>query len=112
MALRASERFNHGDIQNPLIRELFLNIGMAKVSSSAHEAMDLGLLRKGKDAISINKKRLIADAKAAAISLADKGYRPPANEKNKSIRKTNFRIFLGGGRLNVPLLVSLPNMKN
>ena len=97
MALRASERFNQGDIQNPLIRELFLNIGMAKVSSSAHEAMDLGLLRKGKDAISINKKRLIADAKAAAISLADKGYRPPANEKKiKVLGKQILGSFLVG----------------
>ncbi|MDG1850327.1 MAG: 3-hydroxyacyl-CoA dehydrogenase NAD-binding domain-containing protein [Flavobacteriales bacterium] len=85
MALRASERFNPGDIENPLIRELFLNIGMAKVSSSAHEAMNLGLLRKGVDGISINKKRRISDAKAAAIALAEKGYRPPSKEKNVKV---------------------------
>ena len=81
MALRASALFNQGDIQNPLIRELFLNVGMAKVSTSAYEAMDLGLLRIGIDAISMNKQRCIADAKAAVIGLADKGYRAPANEK-------------------------------
>ena len=85
MALRASERFNTGDIENPLIRELFLNIGMAKVSSSAHEAMDLGLLRKGVDGISVNKKRRISDAKAAAIALAEKGYRPPSKEKKVKV---------------------------
>lgn len=85
MALRASERFNPGDIENPLIRELFLNIGMAKVSGSAQEAMDLGLLRKGVDGISINKKRRISDAKAAAIALANKGYRPPSKEKKVKV---------------------------
>lgn len=85
MALRASERFNTGDIENPLIRELFLNIGMAKVSGSAQEAMDLGLLRKGVDGISINKKRRISDAKAAAIALANKGYRPPSKEKKVKV---------------------------
>jgi len=85
MALRASELYNKGDIETPLIREMFLNIGMAKVSTSAHEAMDLGLLRKGVDSISINKKRLIADAKAAVIGLADKGYRAPSQEKKVKV---------------------------
>lgn len=97
MALRASALFNQGDIQNPLIRELFLNVGMAKVSTSAHEAMDLGLLRKGIDAISVNKKRRIADAKAAVIALSDKGYRPPTNEKNiKVLGKQILGSFLVG----------------
>ena len=97
MALRASALFNQGDIQNPLIRELFLNVGMAKVSTSAHEAMDLGLLRKGIDAISVNKQRRIADAKAAVIGLADKGYRAPANEKKiKILGKQILGSFLVG----------------
>jgi len=97
MALRASELFNQGDIETPLIREMFLNIGMAKVSTSAHEAMDLGLLRKGIDSISINKKRLIADAKAAVIGLADKGYQAPSNEKKiKVLGKQILGSFLVG----------------
>lgn len=81
IALRASELFNKGDIEIPLLKEMYLNIGMAKVSTSAHEAMDLGLLRKGIDGISINKKRLITDAKSSVIALADKGYKAPSNEK-------------------------------
>ncbi len=97
IALRASEAFNKGDIETPLVREMYLNIGMAKVSTSAHEAMDLGLLRKGVDAISINKKRLIADAKAAVIGLADKGYRAPSNEKKiKVLGKQILGSFLVG----------------
>ena len=97
MALRASELFNKGDIETQLIREMFLNIGMAKVSTSAHEAMDLGILRKGVDSISVNKKRLIADAKAAVIALADKGYRAPSNEKKvKVLGKQILGSFLVG----------------
>ena len=97
MALRASERFNKGDIQNPLIREMYLNIGMAKVSSSAHEAMDLGLLRKGCDRISINKRRLIYDAKAAVISMSDQGYNAPSKEKKiKVLGKQILGSFLVG----------------
>ena len=97
MALRASERFNKGDIQNPLIREMYLNIGMAKVSSSAHEAMDLGLLRKGCDRISVNKRRLIYDAKAAVISMSDQGYNAPSKEKKiKVLGKQILGSFLVG----------------
>jgi 3-hydroxyacyl-CoA dehydrogenase len=97
MALRASERFNLGDIQNPLIREMYLNIGMAKVSSSAQEAMDLGLLRKGQDRISINKRRLIYDAKTAVISMSDQGYNAPLKEKKiKVLGKQILGSFLVG----------------
>ena len=97
MAMRASEAFNKGDIENPLVRELYLNIGMAKVSTSAHEAMDLNLLRPGIDAISMNKKRLIADAKASVIGMADQGYRAPSNEKKiKVLGKQILGSFLVG----------------
>jgi 3-hydroxyacyl-CoA dehydrogenase len=97
MALRASERFNQGDIQNPLIREMYLNIAMAKVSSSAQEAMDLGLLRKGLDRISINKRRLIYDAKATVISMSERGYNAPSKEKKiKVLGKQILGSFLVG----------------
>ena len=46
MALRASDSYYSGDIELPKLKEAFLNIGMAKVSTSAHEAFDLGYLRK------------------------------------------------------------------
>ena len=52
----------------------FETIGYAKVSMSAFEARDLGMLR-AQDGISMNAERLIADAKAAALSLAP-GYAP------------------------------------
>jgi 3-hydroxyacyl-CoA dehydrogenase len=59
--------------------------------------MDLGLFRKGIDAISVNKQRRIADAKAAVIGLADKGYRAPANEKKiKVLGKQILGSFLVG----------------
>ena len=44
-------------------------IGYAKVSSSASNARELGLLRP-QDAVSMNQERLIADAKCAALALA------------------------------------------
>ena len=49
-------------------RKAFELIGMARVSTSAAEARELGLLRDG-DAISMNPERLIGDAKALALAL-------------------------------------------
>ena len=50
-------------------KQAFELIGYAKVSSSAAEARDLGLLRE-QDEISMNPEHLVADAKAQALALA------------------------------------------
>ena len=81
-ALRASDSFFEGDLELATLKEKFLTIGMAKVSTSAQEAFDLGYLRKGKDEITMNKNRLSADAKASAILLAEEGYTQPGPRKD------------------------------
>ena len=55
-------------------RKVFELVGYAKVSSSAEDARKLGLLNRA-DSVSMNRDRLIADAKALALSLAP-GYTP------------------------------------
>jgi 3-hydroxyacyl-CoA dehydrogenase len=55
-------------------RKIFELIGMAKVSSSAEDARNLGLLHKA-DRISMNPERLLHDAKTLALSLVS-GYSP------------------------------------
>jgi len=57
-------------------RAAFEVIAPALVSSSAFEARRIGYLRAG-DGITMNRDRLLADAKAKALALAE-GYRPPA----------------------------------
>jgi 3-hydroxyacyl-CoA dehydrogenase len=54
---------------------IFETIGLAKVSKSAEEARDLMYLRPS-DGITMNRDRLLADAKARALALA-KDYQPP-----------------------------------
>ena len=54
----------------------FERIGYAKVSTSAADARDLGLLRSA-DAVSMNRERLLADAKAAVLAMAP-SYAPGA----------------------------------
>ncbi|MDI3340309.1 MAG: 3-hydroxyacyl-CoA dehydrogenase NAD-binding domain-containing protein [Sphaerobacter sp.] len=57
------------------VRRAFTLIGMAQTSGSALEARAMGFLRPG-DRITMNRDRLIADAKAAVLSLAP-DYVPP-----------------------------------
>ena len=59
----------------PSIIKTFELIGMAKVSTSAHEAKELGYL-KNNDGITINRNRLLYDAKMKALELS-KDFTPP-----------------------------------
>ncbi len=59
----------------PPVIKAFETIGMAQVAKSAAEARDFLILRPG-DGITMNRDRLLADAKAKALQLAS-NYRPP-----------------------------------
>ena len=97
MALRASDSFRKGDVELNILQENFLTIGMAKVSTSAHEAFDLGLLQKGKDVVVVNKERQIATAKAHAKLMAESGYTQPAKRNDvKVLGKQALGMFLVG----------------
>ncbi|MBN6185609.1 3-hydroxyacyl-CoA dehydrogenase/enoyl-CoA hydratase family protein [Aneurinibacillus sp. BA2021] len=67
------------DLQ-PFVTKAFETIAMAKVSTSAEEARELGFLRRG-DAISMNRDHLLYDAKQAVLGLDLAGYEPPRPEK-------------------------------
>ncbi len=75
--LRISDALVKGDVEINRYMESFLTIAMAKVATSAYEAMDLGFLKKGRDVIVLNKDRQIATAKRHALQMADDGYVKP-----------------------------------
>jgi 3-hydroxyacyl-CoA dehydrogenase len=81
-AARLSDALHEGDVELNVFRDKFLTIGQAKVSTSAHEAFDLGYLRKSKDRVVLSRNRLLAEAKAEAIRLADEGYVKPLPRKD------------------------------
>jgi 3-hydroxyacyl-CoA dehydrogenase len=58
------------------MKKAFETIAMAKVSTSAHEARGLGFL-SGSDGITMNRDRVLSDAKARALELVRAGYEPP-----------------------------------
>ena len=61
----------------PYIQRAFELIGFGTVSSSGSDAKQLGLLQAS-DQITMNRERLLHDAKHTAIHLAKTGYRPPS----------------------------------
>ena len=94
MTRRASKRYIKDDVELNAYRENLLKIGQAKVSTSAVEAMELGILVEGRDKISMHKHRLIADAKESALALADTGYQMPVQQRDiKVLGKQALGVF-------------------
>ncbi len=80
--LRASDEMHAGEPETITIQNRFLSIATAKVATSAHEAFEMGIYRKGVDNISINSARRFAEAKEAVITLFDDGYVMPVERKD------------------------------
>ena len=74
-SVRSDSRGDSPEIHKAIIAA-FETIATAKVSGSAAEAKRLHLLRSS-DAITANRSLLIADAKAEARRLVERGYTPP-----------------------------------
>ena len=84
-AKRLSDELMAGDIKINRLRERFLTIGQAKVSTSAYEAFDLGYLREGIDEVVVSRDYQLARAKAACLELAQNGYVAPKRGKNITV---------------------------
>jgi 3-hydroxyacyl-CoA dehydrogenase len=74
MLLRAVDRAGRAD-PSTFIQPAFETIGFGKVSTSAPDARKLGYLR-GSDAMTMNRDRLIEDAKRDALAMAAAGFQP------------------------------------
>jgi len=77
MIARGSEQMPAGsnDFLPPMQR-VFETIGFAKTSASGPDAQRIGYLR-AVDGITMNRERLLADAKARALQRVRDGYQPP-----------------------------------
>src|SRR5690554_977992 len=96
MTLRAADTFKKDDVELNVLREHFLTIGMAKVSTSAYEAFELNILQD-KDVVVVNKDRQIAEAKKHALLLAESGYTKPIERTDiKVLGKQALGMFLVG----------------
>ena len=94
-----NDRETTGSFQK--IQKAFETIGFAKVSTSAHEAKDFGLLKED-DAIILNRDHLIQSARGKALELLD-SYSPPIYNRGLELPgaggRTAMSIALKGLRL-------------
>lgn len=93
--LRAADEMHDGEVDTITLQNRFLTIATAKVATSAHEAFDLGIYRKGRDLISLNPGRRIAEGKQAVIDLYNDGYVMP-------VERSDIKV-LGRGALGAML---------
>jgi 3-hydroxyacyl-CoA dehydrogenase len=84
-ALRAADEIHEGEPETIPLKDRFFTIATAKVSTSAYEAFNLGILKKDRDIVSINQGRRVAEAKSAVIELANDGYTMPVLRKDVKV---------------------------
>jgi 3-hydroxyacyl-CoA dehydrogenase len=63
----------------PFIQRAFLQIGQAKVATSAEEARGMAILTPS-DRIVMNREHLLTEAKREVLAMSGAGYHPPAPE--------------------------------
>jgi 3-hydroxyacyl-CoA dehydrogenase len=110
MLIRANARAASGEDLDLFhaLRPIFETIAMAKVGTSAEESRELGLLRR-EDGVSMNRDRLVADAKEVALALARGGYKPAAANWQEGAQTTQIKVlgeqFLAAAKMAIHLLV-------
>jgi 3-hydroxyacyl-CoA dehydrogenase len=95
--LRASDELHNDEPETNTLKDRFFAIATAKVATSAHEAFDMGILRKGHDQIVMNQGRRIAEAKKSIIDIFDAGYTMPQQRKDiKVLGRLGLGAMLAG----------------
>lgn len=83
--LRASDEMHEDEPETITLKNRFLTVATAKVATSAHEAFELGIYRKGRDEVVMNQSRRVLEAKRSVIELADSGYVMPVQRKDVKV---------------------------
>jgi 3-hydroxyacyl-CoA dehydrogenase len=95
--LRAGDEMHDEEPETITLKNRFLSIATAKVATSAAEAFDMGVLRKGQDHIVMNMGRRIATAKSAVMDLNAQGYTMPTVRKDvKVLGRSALGALLAG----------------
>ena len=110
MLIRANEHAAGGEDLHLFhaLKPVFEAMAMAKVGTSAEECRELGYLRR-EDGVSMNRDRLVADAKEVALALARSGYKRPAATWQEGAQTTQIKVlgeqFLAGAKLVIHMMV-------
>jgi 3-hydroxyacyl-CoA dehydrogenase len=110
MMIRANENAASGDDLDLFhtLRPIFENIATAKVGTSAEEVRQLGYMRRT-DTYSMNRERLVADAKQTALALFHSGWKPAASSWQEGAQTTQIKVlgesFLTAAKMAIHLMV-------
>jgi 3-hydroxyacyl-CoA dehydrogenase len=110
MLIRANEHSAGGEDLDLFhaLKPVFEALAMAKVGTSAEENRDLGFLRR-EDGVSMNRDRVVGDAKKAALSLLRNGYKAPAASWQEGAQTTQIKVlgeqFLAGAKMAIHMLL-------
>jgi len=99
LALRASQAAVGGDVFTQL-KAVFETVAMAKVSGSALEAKEMGLLRAS-DVVVFHADELLYVAKSQANALAESGWRPPLPNRQITVAGDVGTATLKAGLVNM-----------
>lgn len=95
--LRAADEMHEDEPETITLKNRFLNIATAKVATSAAEAFQLGILRKGLDEIVYNQGRRIAAAKRSVLEISEAGYVKPVQRSDvKVLGRSALGALLAG----------------
>jgi len=110
MVIRANELAGSGEDVDLFhaLRPIFQSIATAKVGTSAEESRELGFLRR-EDGVSMNRDRLVADAKEVALALARSGHRRAAPSAQEGAQSTQIKVlgeqFLAAAKIAIHIMV-------
>jgi len=95
--LRASDEMHEDEPETVTLKSRFLTIATAKVATSAMEAFELGIYRKGLDEVVISQSRRISEAKKSVVEISDSGYTMPVQRKDiKVLGRTALGALYAG----------------
>jgi 3-hydroxyacyl-CoA dehydrogenase len=109
MLIRANEHAAGGEDLDLFhaMKPVFETIATAKVGTSAEDSRALGFLRR-QDGVSMNRDRLVGDAKEAALALVRAGYKPLAASWQEGAQTTQIKVlgeqFLAGAKLVIHMM--------
>ncbi len=97
LVLRASDEMHADEPETITLNRRFMQIATAKVATSAQEAMDMGIFRKGQDEVVLNQSRRIANAKEKVLQLHKAGYTQAQQRKDiKVLGKAGLGALYAG----------------
>ena len=80
--LRASDDMHEDEPETITLKNRFLTIATARVATSAQEAFEIGIYRKGHDEVVMNQSRRVKEAKRSVLEISDSGYVMPVQRKD------------------------------